>query len=225
MDTVFFPGIDGGGEEQWPVQADGLSAPGRRLFFIDPVYVDGGPSEHAEHALGLVTDDVHIVGHSYGGIAACLAAAQAGLRATSLVLFEPACMTIALDRPVTKALLSRLIPTLDKALNKGLSDAELAVCMFGTGGLKANPADPNLARVGANFRSWGPMWAYPIDVTVFGRVPTLVVTGGWNDSYEEIAGAIAETGARHIVLTGFGHRPQDHPKANALIEDFWNQAS
>lgn len=47
------------------------------------------------------------------------------------------------------------------------------------------------------------------------KIPTLVLTGGWNDEYEEIARRII--GAEHRVVTGFAHRPQDHPAATELI--------
>lgn len=225
MDVVLFSGIDGGGEPQWPLQAEGLASPGRRLVFVDPNSLEGGPHEHAEHALGLAQGDVHILGHSYGGITASLAATMGGPRVKSLVLFEPACMTIAMDRPATKALLARLIPTLDESLREGVSDAELAIRMFEIKGQATDPDDPNLSRAGANLRAWGPMWSHSVDVSVYGRVPTLVVTGGWDVNFDEYALVMTEHGARHSVLTGFGHRPQDHPDANSLIEEHWNKVS
>jgi hypothetical protein len=49
-------------------------------------------------------------------------------------------------------------------------------------------------------------------------VPTLVVTGGWNDEYEAIASRIV--GARHVTLAGHGHRPQDHPDAAGVVRSF-----
>jgi len=221
MDVLFFSGIDGGGDSQWPVQADGLASSDRRLIFVDPNTLEGGPAEHAAHGLGLTPGDVHILGHSYGGITASLAADKAGPRIKSLTLFEPACMAISTDRPATKALLADMIPALDQALREGISDAELAIRMFDIKGQEADPDDPNLAQVGANFRAWGPMWTHPVDVSVYGRVPTLVVTGGWDVHFDEYADVIAGAGARHVVLTGFGHRPQDHPGANDLIEGHW----
>lgn len=51
-------------------------------------------------------------------------------------------------------------------------------------------------------------------------IPTLVVTGGWNEEYEEIASALAQLGATHRRLTGFGHRVQDHREADSLIRDW-----
>jgi pimeloyl-ACP methyl ester carboxylesterase len=225
MNALFISGIDGGGESQWPIQATGLASPGRRLTFVDPNSLEGGPVEHAEHVLGLVNGDLNILGHSYGGITASLAAARGGSRVKSLALFEPACMTIAQDRPATKNLLSRLIPALEDAIREGASDADIAIRMFGIKGQETDPDDPNLAQVGANFRSWGPMWTHPVDPAVYARVPTLVVTGGWDVNFDEYAEVIAEHGGRHVVLPGFGHRPQDHPSANSLIESLWEQVS
>lgn len=42
------------------------------------------------------------------------------------------------------------------------------------------------------------------------QVPTLVVTGGRDESGEAIAGALAKRGAQHTQLRGMGHRVQNH---------------
>ncbi len=72
----------------------------------------------------------------------------------------------------------------------------------------------------ARFAAVEPPWGHGIDATVFGAVPTLVVTGGWNDEYEAIAEHLAEAGAAHVRLVGHRHRPQDHPGFEALVADF-----
>jgi hypothetical protein len=51
-------------------------------------------------------------------------------------------------------------------------------------------------------------------------VPTLVATGGWSELYEEIARALVTLGARHAVMSGRGHRVQDHPDASRLLGAF-----
>lgn len=60
-------------------------------------------------------------------------------------------------------------------------------------------------------------WDIPVSTEVFGNVPTLVVTGGWNKEFEEIASALVRLGATHQQLIGYGHRVPDHPEANSLI--------
>jgi hypothetical protein len=56
-------------------------------------------------------------------------------------------------------------------------------------------------------------------------VPTLVVTGDWNDEYEAIAEELTVHGAEHRHLRGFGHRPQDHPDFPALVDEFAGSAT
>ena len=55
-------------------------------------------------------------------------------------------------------------------------------------------------------------------------VPTLVLTGGWEPLYEEIAGYLRETGALHRVAAG-GHRPHDSPEGDRAIRQFIAEAS
>ena len=50
-------------------------------------------------------------------------------------------------------------------------------------------------------------------------VPTLVLTGGWEPLYEEIAGYLRETGALHRTAPG-GHRPQDSKEGDRAIRSF-----
>src|SRR5665647_3570818 len=52
--------------------------------------------------------------------------------------------------------------------------------------------------------------------------PTLVVTGGWNALYDEVAETLVEAGARRVVLAGYEHRPQDHEQASRLLLEHWS---
>jgi hypothetical protein len=84
--------------------------------------------------------------------------------------------------------------------------------------------DAALERETVRLRCTPPPWSIEVDPAVPGRVPTLVVTGGWNDAYEDVAKALADSGARHVQLVGHGHRPQDHDQANALMREHWAEA-
>ena len=55
-------------------------------------------------------------------------------------------------------------------------------------------------------------------------VPTLVLTGGWEPLYEEIAGYLRETGALHRIAAG-GHRPQDSAEGDRAIRSFIAEVS
>nr|WP_083955934.1 hypothetical protein [Tersicoccus phoenicis] len=60
-------------------------------------------------------------------------------------------------------------------------------------------------------------WEAPLGIVPGMR--TLVVTGGWEPLYEEVAGFLASTGARHVVA-GRDHRPQDSADGQAVLAGF-----
>jgi len=62
-----------------------------------------------------------------------------------------------------------------------------------------------------------PAWEAPLHIVP--GVPTLVLTGGWEPLYEEIAGYLRETGALHRTAAG-GHRPHDSVEGDRIIRSF-----
>ncbi|HET8879063.1 MAG TPA: alpha/beta hydrolase, partial [Arthrobacter sp.] len=66
-------------------------------------------------------------------------------------------------------------------------------------------------------RLQAPAWEAPLHIVP--GVPTLVLTGGWEPLYEEIAGYLRETGALHRTAPG-GHRPQDSKEGDRAIRSF-----
>ena len=74
------------------------------------------------------------------------------------------------------------------------------------------------------FKAQRPPWDASIPPTLLPDmgVPLIVITGGWSEVYEAIARRLVEGfGARHEVIEGAGHRPQDHPGFDPLLEDWW----
>ncbi|MCC9204421.1 alpha/beta fold hydrolase [Arthrobacter sp. zg-Y769] len=57
----------------------------------------------------------------------------------------------------------------------------------------------------------------PLDIVP--GVPTLVLTGGWEPLYEEVADFLVSTGAEHRQVGG-NHRPQDTDAGRQAIRDF-----
>jgi pimeloyl-ACP methyl ester carboxylesterase len=222
MDAVFFPGI-GGNADDWAPQYP-LNDDDRRLAFLETSALAGGPEAHAEHGLDLFEDDLHVVGHSYGAIAALKAAALGQARVTSLALVEPSCLGVSAHLPATAATLDKLRAVWAEHSEPPVPDGVLAARFFENVHGQIDPENPTAAQAGANLRAWGPPWSHTLDLSVAFRVPTLVVTGAWSDTYEEIARVIAEAGARHVQLTGFEHNPQNHPDFNVLLKDFWESA-
>jgi hypothetical protein len=81
---------------------------------------------------------------------------------------------------------------------------------------------PEAKRAARRLRLQAPPWQAPLEIVP--GVPTLVLTGGWEPLYEEIAGYLQDTGALHRIAPG-GHRPQDSAEGDRLIRSFIAEVS
>ena len=82
--------------------------------------------------------------------------------------------------------------------------------------------DDILEREVAKLRALQPPWGAGVKAEAGLPVPTLVVTGGWSDLYNEVAEAMVDLGAERSILSGHRHRPQDADGANQLLRQFWS---
>lgn len=159
----------------------------------------------------------HLVAASQGAVSAMMLAVERPDLVKSLVLAEPACLSLTAELPATTAHRARVEPLFARAAE--LSDEEFnrefARAVFASEPRPLHTAeDRHRAR---RLRLQAPPWAAPL--TIVPGVPTLVLTGGWEPLYEEVADYLAGTGAEHRVVGG-GHRPQDTEEGNELIRDF-----
>ncbi|MDQ0756015.1 alpha/beta hydrolase [Arthrobacter sp. B3I4] len=164
----------------------------------------------------------HVVAHSQGAIAAMMAAVERPDLVHSLTLVEPACLSLTAELPATAAHRSLLQPLFDVRHNLSDEDfqREFVRRVFSaetTGAVTAE--SPRAAR---RLRLQAPAWEAPLQIVP--GVPTLVLTGGWEPLYEEIAGYLRETGALHRTAPG-GHRPHDSREGDGAIRSFIAEAS
>lgn len=222
--AVFVHGSGRAGSLAWPGQVVALELRRRRCEFLDVSHVEDAADEVAA-VLAALGAGAHLVAHSQGAVGALSAAERAPDLVRSLVLFEPAAFAAARGGPRVEAHVARMSAVFGDAANPLVRDGDFAVrflTVLGSPGTAlADPGDPTLRSMGQRLRRRTPPWETPTDADVVGRVPTLVVTGDWNGLYEEVADALAAHGAERRVLSGYGHRPQDHPEANALLSAFW----
>lgn len=173
---------------------------------------------HAAQSLALRAADADaLVGYSYGGVSAAMAACMEPLAA--LVLIEPALFQLARDRPASARMIARLEPIyLDASL-----DDETFGRRFLTAMRREDPGPllaPEALRWSRRTRLHGAPWRHPVEAACIAETRTLVLTGGWRDEYEEVAAALVELGAEHEVLAGHGHRVIDHPDSSERIRAF-----
>ncbi|OUM40236.1 alpha/beta fold hydrolase [Arthrobacter sedimenti] len=158
----------------------------------------------------------HVVAHAEGAVPAMLLAVERPDLVGSLTLIEPACLSLTAGLPATKAHIDLMAPLF--AERHAMSDGDFLRELLRRGSI-APAADAR--RDAARLRLQSPPWEAPLSIVP--GVPTLVLTGGWEPLYEEVAQYLAGTGAMHRVVAG-GHRPHDTPEGAALIRAFLRSA-
>ena len=155
----------------------------------------------------LLDDRPHLVGHSYGGVAAAIAAIRDPARVCSLTLIEPALFLPTDDPEVT-----RLARMGEQFLAHGLQTepATLREFLRGAGSPVPDegPLPEDVARaVRRAHGSRPPSEAHPpLEVLRDAGTPSLVASGDHDPAMERMCDAVAaELGAERVVCPGAGH--------------------
>ncbi len=178
---------------------------------------------------GLLRAGDHLVGHSYGGVIALLAAAQRADALASLTVLEPPATRVARGDSDADAFAAG-----GAALyaSGATSDPEAFLRRFleavGSRFDPPSPLPPDLAQ-GAQALTVerGPWEAeIPLDALAATSFPKLVVSGAHHPAFEAICDVLEqELPAERLVLPGYGHVVQLHPEFNVLLGDFVERAS
>jgi pimeloyl-ACP methyl ester carboxylesterase len=231
--VVFVHGAGSFGSAAWPRQ-HGMALSYDALFLrrhgYDPVAepVDSSFEEDARIVLRSLADDGrgaaggHVVAHSQGAVAAMMAAVERPDLVFSLTLVEPACLSLTAELPATAAHISLMQPLFDARHQMSDQDfqREFVRRVYATD--LQQPATAEEKRSARRLRLQAPAWEAALHIVP--GVPTLVLTGGWEPLYEEIAGYLRETGALHRTAAG-GHRPQDSVEGDRIIRSFIRDVS
>lgn len=219
MRVVFVPGSGREGAAAWPRQGSVDWSDEFDVTYLEHCDL-GSPAEGVLRALG--DRGGHVVAHSGGAVAATLAAARRDDLVHSLVLFEPACFALARGGPEVERHIAELSPVFSVASDPAVADSEFATRFLAAlGAPPPLPPEPALAAIGRRMRAVPPPWGYVYDSSFLASVRSLVVTGGWNALYDEVAAAMQRAGAKHVVVAGHEHRPQDDEMATRLLLEHW----
>jgi pimeloyl-ACP methyl ester carboxylesterase len=173
---------------------------------------------------GLLEPGDHLVGHSYGGVVALLAAASRPEAIASLTVIEPPATRVAIGIPVVEdfAEAGRLLYA-----SGSTDDPEIFLRRFlNAVGSELEPPQPLPPELEQGARALaverGPWEAeIPLDALAAGPFPTLVVSGAHHPAFDAICDVLErELDAERLVLPGFGHAVQRHPEFNERLADF-----
>jgi pimeloyl-ACP methyl ester carboxylesterase len=183
--------------------------------------------QDAPYLAELVGAGAHLVGHSYGGIVALLAAALRPEAVLSLAVVEPPLFRIAAGHPEVDQLANEMM-----ALFRSPPDPETFMRRFlQLSGvfvqLPPSPFPPPLLKCAQEMLTVRGPWEAIVPVEILATAPflKLVVTGGHHQAYEVIADRLAEQmGAERAVIAGKQHSVQEVGAAfNDLLERFWSR--
>lgn len=231
--VVFVHGAGSFGSAAWPRQ-HGMALTYDALFLrrhgFDSVAepVESSFAEDTAIVLRSLADDGrgtaggHVVAHSQGAISAMMAAVERPDLVYSLTLVEPACLSLTAELPATAAHRELMQPLFDVRHQLGDEDFQREFVRRVYAADLQEPATQEERRSARRLRLQAPAWEAPLHIVP--GVPTLVLTGGWEPLYEEIAGYLRETGALHRIAAG-GHRPQDSAEGDHAIRAFVGDVS
>ena len=155
-----------------------------------------------------------------------LAAEMNSSAVRNLVLCEPACLSLARGQPGVEAHIAALGPVFALAADPSVSAAEFSRLFAEAMGTPAPDLAPDVLETTVwRLRSTVPPWEVTVRHLVPSRVPTLVLTGGSDRMYDEVASTLAMLGAEHDVVANAGQRPQDRAEGVEIINRFWQRTT
>lgn len=163
----------------------------------------------------LLGDGAHLVGHSYGGLAAMVAAATRPESVWSLVLAEPPAFGVAAEHPDV----ARLRRQLDQVLASDGDDRQLLARFLTAVGTSLEEFPPEvldeLTTMVPALRLGRRPWEAPTDGLGPTPYSTTVISGNHHPAFTAICDALSrQLGADHVVVEGAGHEMQ------MAVEDF-----
>jgi pimeloyl-ACP methyl ester carboxylesterase len=175
----------------------------------------------ARELLEVLEPGDHLVGHSYGGVIALLAAAEADVR--SLAVAEPPAFGVAIEDPVVARLVKEMTPLWPTNLEPE-QFLRAFVERLGAGPYAAPsplPADMEAA-VRALMVERAPWEAeIPFEELAAAPFPKLVLSGAHSEAFDAVCDVLEERlGAERTELPGAGHSIQRARGFNERLEEF-----
>lgn len=192
----------------------------------------------AQDVVGLLGAGAHLVGHSYGGVVAMLAAARHPQVVRSLTLIEPGAYRAAKQDPDVAAALLQMRKAIGN-LPSNLSAEQWLRLSTEPVGMPVPDPTPARLRAAQTSMHERPCWEaeIPIEQLATAAWPKLVISGTWEtapQAYREFGGkplmacarVVAERiNARLLRVPGASHWAHwEQPEiVNSILRDLWGQ--
>ncbi len=183
--VVLVHGSFGWGEKTWAEQrplADSyrLLLPDRRGFGASRADGRVDFERDADDIAELLNGETHLVGHSYGGVVALLAATRDPDAVRSLTVIEPPALGFARGDPVVE----EFIAAAKIAMEEATGPSNYRVRFLHAFGLPAREVELEGLELEAARASWHerPPWEAEISLDALRGLPTLVVRGDWQNT-------------------------------------------
>ncbi|MEV5765464.1 alpha/beta hydrolase [Micromonospora sp. NPDC052213] len=210
----------------------------RRGFGASPDTEQSDYDVDADDIVGLMDRPTHLVGHSYGGVVAILAAVRRPELVRSLALIEPSALAVAADHPVVAAALENNRRYV--AASRSMSAEEYLLAAYGAGEHAIpEPREFAVRAAGTALRE-RPCWEadLPVDALRPHDYPKLVLAGTWETAQSAYRSSVGEAlivtagivarriGARLHRVPGADHEPhrQRPNEVNRLLLQLWDEA-
>jgi pimeloyl-ACP methyl ester carboxylesterase len=216
------------GAEEWECQRP-LAEEGFRLLVLDRRGYGSSPAARGEDfqvdandIAELMCDGAHLVGHSYGGLGAMLAAAHRPEATLSLTLLEAPVGVPADPDPAWQTLRDEI----RDLWGQDLPDQEWVVQFLRAVGSDPDQFPPEMLELAVPlvpvFRHGRPFVDFepPVSALAAARFPKLVVSGGHSAAFEGMCTVLARhIGAERAAIEGAGHEIQftGQPLNQALL--------
>ena len=241
----------GGGPATFTGQ-EPLAARGWRLEVVDRPGFGSSPSRGPDDMMRdagwlapMLGKRAHLVGHSWGGAEALLAAARRPEAVASLTLIEPALELLLLVDPLLQQEPAARASLANRAagLMSAQSSAQYGVFFARTLGAGADASAPNQASAAieadpAKAAALGcallaaqmappPVLKAALETVAKAGIPLLVVSGGWSPAYVAVGEAAARLGGgRHVIVPSHSHFVQleSAPAFNDVLDGHMREA-
>jgi pimeloyl-ACP methyl ester carboxylesterase len=205
------------GADEWSAQRPltdhgfQLIVPDRRGYGRSPAAIGEDFLVDADDVADLLSTGAHLVGHSYGGLSAMIAAARRPEATLSLTLLEGPASSLAQHDEAWRA----LVEDVRHLWSRDLADDDWVVQFLEAVG--SNPAELPADLIAAAaalvpvFRRGRPFYEVELPLAELSSAtyPKLVVSGGHHAGFESMSDDLAGSiGASRAVISGAGHEIQ-----------------